>query len=195
MDTVWFLHRRYHSPATFEEQIVQSRVSAKLIHIYTYTYTMHILIILTIFTYHHVDSQDSTDFCKGNSIPDIAKNVSHCFTYIGRCGDIMIETRDQTCSCDVLCITHTDCWGDFERFCPEDSITARSISQHYDWPKSTCLDVNYVPYVGRPAPTHAAMVTACSNDVTFNFMDAHSIVIHGSPVVDSLYGITFSNAK
>ena len=91
---------------------------------------MHIFIVLTIFTYHHVNPHDSTDFCNGNCTQGIGKNVSHCNSCIGRCGDIMTETKNETCSCDVLCITHRECCGDFEQLCPEDSITAQSISRH-----------------------------------------------------------------
>ena len=147
---------------------------------------------------HHVNPLDSTDFCKENGVPDIAKNLSKCSSCIGRCGDIMNQTKNEVCSCDVLCMAHKECCGDFELLCTDDFNTAQSINQHYDGLKSTCVSVNHVPHVGRPTPTHAAMVTACSNNSVpcdFDFMDAHSILTYGGPVVDSLHGVTFVNYK
>ena len=113
-------------------------------------------------------------------------------------GDILNKTINQLCSCDVLCMAYGECCGDFKQFCPEDYTTAQYIAKHYGGLKSTCVDVNDVPFAERPTPTHAAMVTTCSNDsapCNFNFMDVHSILTHGGPVVDSLYGVTFVNDK
>ena len=148
--------------------------------------------------HHHVYSLDSTVFCKENGIPATAKTLSECSSCLGRCGDILNKTNNKPCSCDVLCMVHGDCCGDFKQFCPEDYTTAQTIAKHYGGLKSTCVDVNDVPFARRPTPTHAAMITTCSNDsapCNFNFMDAHSILTHGGAVLDSLHGVTFVNAK
>ena len=158
---------------------------------------MYILLAFSILTHHHVYPLDSTDFCHESGIFGISKNLSECSSCVGRCGDTITKTVE-ICSCDVLCMAYRKCCGDFELFCPQDYITAQSIATHYGGLKSTCVDVNDIPYVGRPTPTQATMVTACSNGSDpcyFNFVDAHSILTNGGPVVDSLYGITFVNDK
>ena len=132
---------------------------------------MYILLALSIFTHHHVYPLDSTDFCNESGIFGISKNLSECSSCVGRCGDIIKKTVEK-CSCDVLCIAYRKCCGDFELFCPQDYITAQSIATHCSGLKSTCVYVNDIPHVGRPTPTHATMVTACSNDSDpcyFNF--------------------------
>ena len=159
---------------------------------------MYMLVALSIFTNHHVHPLSSTDFCKENGIPATAKNLSKCSSCAGRCGDIKDKNSDKSCSCGVLCMAYRECCGDFEFLCPVDYITAQSILQHYGGLRTKCLTVHEARYVGEATPTHTAMVTACSNDSVpcdFNFADGHSILTHGVPVVDILYGITFVNDK
>ena len=159
---------------------------------------MYILIAASLFIHNHASSLDSTDLCKINGIPGIPRNLSDCSSCLGRCGETMNRTNYKPCACDVLCMAHGECCGDFKQFCTEDYTTAQSIAKYFGGLKSKSVHVNDVPFTGRPTPSHAAMVTPCSNDsapCNFNFMDAHSILTHGVPVVDSSYGVTFVNDK
>ena len=152
------------------------------------------LIALSICTYNYVHPMSSTDFCTENGIPDIAKNLSECSSCTDRCGITKHKTSDESCSCDVFCMAHRECCGDFELLCPLDYEYAQSIIQYYGGLRSKCVTVNQVLSVEEVTHTHAAMVTACSNDnvpCDFNFVDGHSILTHGVPVVDTVFGITF----
>ena len=157
---------------------------------------MYSLIIILIFTSHRLDIVNSVNYCKRNEIPDVVAELSECGSCNGRCGNIM-NASHATCSCDDLCMSYTDCCGDFEKSCPRDNVKAQSISKYYGQLRSSCIYVNDVQYDLRPTLTISAMVTRCSNDraCVFNMLNNSFILEHGTPVIDSLYGVMFVNAE
>ena len=142
----------FRGPNTLEFMNFWQR--SKGIYTYIYINIMYILIAVSLFIHNHACSLGSTDLCKENGISGIPRNLSDCSSCLGRCGETMNRTNYKPCACDVLCMAHGECCGDFKQFCTEDYTTAQSIAKHYGGLKSTCVDVNDVPFARRPTPTH-----------------------------------------
>ena len=157
---------------------------------------MYLSILLLINTYHHVYFVDSANFCNGNRIPSVDRELSECNSCSGICGNIINET--QPCSCDDLCVLYRDCCADFDQYCTRRYVTAQYTSKYYGPVQSSCIDINEARYEMTSTPTFSMMVTGCYNDSVlceYNMLNISFILEHGSPVIDILYGVMFVNAK
>ena len=86
----------------------------------------------------------------------------------------------------------------FEQPCPKEYVRAQYIANYYGPLQSSCVNTNHARYAMRSTPTYSLMVTGCSNDSVScesNMINVTSILEHGAPVIDTLYGLVFANAK